>query len=418
VAFAVAALFHASLVSLFSQDAVRASLAGEQAAEARRRAAATVGYYNLKLGPAALQLSSAIELEVNDNVEIEQSQGGGADFVLRPQLGIHSVWPITERNRLHFSFSGGYAKYFSHSDLNRFFIQSGSDSGLSLDVYAGDFLINLHDRFSLTEQPYENASVSGNGDYGYFENTVGVNTIWDLNKLVINFGYDHVNRISTSSSFDQQDGSSEIFFARAGVEVRPGSRVGLEAGGGFTDYRKQSLNDTAQYNVGLFYQAQISQYIGVEAFGGYTEYLPDLGVVEDPETGALVQDEDSISSFYGGLSLNHRLNKFITYSVTGGHQIQLGLFSNTLDLYYARAQANWAVLKKVTITTALFYEDGEESRQDGEKFERFGADILVGRELTQKLTGAIQYGFLLKESNLADHDYIQNRVMFRLTYRF
>jgi hypothetical protein len=66
----------------------------------------------------------------------------------------------------------------------------------------------------------------------------------------------------------------------------------------------------------------------------------------------------------------------------------------------------------------LFYEDGEESRQDGEKFERFGADILVGRELTQKLTGAIQYGFLLKESNLADHDYIQNRVVFRLTYRF
>ena len=43
-----------------AQESVRMSLAGAQAAEARRKAAATVDYYNLKLGPTAWRFGTGL----------------------------------------------------------------------------------------------------------------------------------------------------------------------------------------------------------------------------------------------------------------------------------------------------------------------------------------------------------------------
>ena len=35
-------------------------------------------------------------------------------------------------------------------------------------------------------------------EYGRFENTAGISVLWDLNKAVLTFGYDHYTFISTS----------------------------------------------------------------------------------------------------------------------------------------------------------------------------------------------------------------------------
>ncbi len=59
-----------------------------------------------------------------------------------------------------------------------------------------DFRINLHDRFSLQQDPTDEIQLSNVADYGRFENTVGVSVLWDLNKAVLTFGYDHYHLIS------------------------------------------------------------------------------------------------------------------------------------------------------------------------------------------------------------------------------
>ena len=56
------------------QEAVRMSMASAEAAEARRQAASTIGYYNLKLGPTAWNFGAGLGLEYNDNVIYTQNQ--------------------------------------------------------------------------------------------------------------------------------------------------------------------------------------------------------------------------------------------------------------------------------------------------------------------------------------------------------
>ncbi|MEJ7703260.1 MAG: hypothetical protein WKF47_06220 [Geodermatophilaceae bacterium] len=57
-------------------------------------------------------------------------------------------------------------------------------SQLSFDVFVSDFRINFHDRFSLEQDPIDEAALSNVADYGRFQNTAGVSVLWDLNKAV------------------------------------------------------------------------------------------------------------------------------------------------------------------------------------------------------------------------------------------
>ena len=166
------------------------SIASAQAAEARRRAATTVGYYNLQLGPTAWNFGAALGVDYNSNVYDTESHPQG-DFIFRPQINTRMVWPISDQNSINLALGGGYSAYVNNPRLDRAFITPGSE--LSFDIYAGDFWIKMHDRFSITENTYQDPTVAGSGNYSQFQNALGVATVWDLNEAIVRVGYDHVN---------------------------------------------------------------------------------------------------------------------------------------------------------------------------------------------------------------------------------
>jgi hypothetical protein len=144
-----------------AQEAIRMSMAGEEAARAHRQAASTVGYYNLTVGPTLWKFGAGLQLEYTDNVSLGTG-GSESDFSFRPQINSQMLWPITDKNSLNLDVGVGYSAYVKHSDLDRVFITPGS--GLSFDLYVGDVWINLHDRFSITEDAYEDPTAV-TGDY-------------------------------------------------------------------------------------------------------------------------------------------------------------------------------------------------------------------------------------------------------------
>src|SRR4029077_17433808 len=101
----------------------------------------------------------------------------------------------------------GYSAYIIHPELSRFYITPGSE--LSFDIYSGDFWINFHDRFSISENSYQDPTVTGNGDYSQLQNALGVAATWDLNKVLVRGGYDHVNYQTISGGAGQPNGQSE-----------------------------------------------------------------------------------------------------------------------------------------------------------------------------------------------------------------
>src|SRR6266850_4592962 len=206
----IAAIFLLSLVCapiVRSQDAVRPSLAGEAAAEARRQDIEHIPY-NLLLGPVRFRFSATVGVEYNDNINLAEVNTQ-EDVILRPQVNLDAIWPITQLNTLRMDIGLGYALYLDHSNANTNGVLLAPGSQLAFDIFVGDFRINIHDRFLLQQDPVAELALSNVIDYGRFENTAGVSVLWDLNKAVVTLGYDHYTYISTTSRFDYLDRNAE-----------------------------------------------------------------------------------------------------------------------------------------------------------------------------------------------------------------
>src|SRR5690349_2125567 len=137
--------------NLRAQDAVRPSLAGEQAAEARHQSIENIPY-NLLLGPVRFRFSITMGVEYNDNINLAEVNKE-SDVILRPQINVNAIWPVTQLNTLRLDLGIGYAFYLEHSEFNNNAILISPGSQLSFDIFVQDFRINLHDRFSLSDDP-------------------------------------------------------------------------------------------------------------------------------------------------------------------------------------------------------------------------------------------------------------------------
>ena len=172
--------------ALRAQEAVRPSLAGEAAAEARRQSIDQIPY-NLLLGPVRFRFSITTGIEYNDNINLAETNKQ-SDIIIRPQFNIDAIWPVTQLNTLKLDLGLGYGFYLDHSNANTngVIIQPGSQ--LAFDIFIQDFRINLHDRFSLQQDPVAEAQLSNVVDYGrlfqsatrIFHSSQGRSTIWSL----------------------------------------------------------------------------------------------------------------------------------------------------------------------------------------------------------------------------------------------
>jgi hypothetical protein len=397
------------------QEAVRMSMASAEAAEARRRAASSIGYYNLKLGPTAWNFGTGLGLEYNSNVYNTELNPKG-DFILSPQINTRMLWPVSDQNSLNLVFGGGYSSYVNNPSLDRAFITPGSE--LSFDLYTGDVWINLHDRFSINEYSYQDPTVVGVGNYSQLQNALGVATTWDLNKGIVKVGYDHVNYDSLSGGNQNlgslPSGYSEVFSASAGFALKPGMLLGVEVGDSLINYTTTTTNtpysNANQWNLGGFYDAPLSEYIHITAHAGYSVYSPAGG-------GGTMAGGD-FSGIYAELDVTHRINQYVSYTLSGGRTVSVVFSGGTIDRYYASWQANWAILRKLTLGTSFTYEEGTDIFFGGETYTQYGPGISLSRPITANLTSSLGYQVYLRDSNLPGLNYTVNVVSLNFNYTF
>jgi hypothetical protein len=423
-----------------AQDAIRPSLAGEATSEARRQTIDNIPY-NLQLGPMKVRFSATIGIEYNDNVNLAEDAtallpavGGPilvttqqqSDFIIRPQVNVNLLWPITQLNTFRLDLGIGYAFYMDHSnyDTNDILLSPGSQ--LAFDIFVGDFRINIHDRFSLEQDPVAELSLSNVADYGRFQNTAGVSVLWDLNAAVVTVGYDHYNFISTTDVFDYLNRNAEM--VTGSIAFTPSSTMSVGLEGAFVDtyYDQNVLNDSIAYSAGAFLETQITSYLKLRVAGGYQNI--------DFDSTGLVSDFHDVSDYYANALLSHRVNSVFTHSLSAGHETQLGINSNYITLNYVRHTANWNILYHTLLSTELFYEDADDSGGTfifvpgpgvplfnpfgAEHIHRYGGALSLGYQLTPHVTLGFRYQYTQKDSDLPLRDYSQNRVSLDGTYSF
>jgi Putative beta-barrel porin 2 len=430
----VAILFCLAAMPVFvqAQDAVRPSLAGEASAEARKIDIERLPY-NLLLGPVRFRISATVGAEYNDNINLSDDAsalvrvpGSGKflvttrtedDVIIRPQLNIDALWPVTQLNTLRLDLGIGYSFYLDHSnaDTNGILISPGSQ--LAFDIFVGDFRINIHDRPSLQQDPIAEAALSNVVDYGRFENTAGVSVLWDMNKAQLTLGYDHYTYISTTSDFDYLNRNAEELSAT--LQVMATSTVGLgpEGYAVFNYYDDNVLNDSNDYSVGGFVQVQLTSYLNMRAAAGYQWIDFDNNSVNF--SGTLFPDQKDVSDYYANILITHRINAVLRQSISAGHENQLGVNSNSIKLNYIRHTVTWNILRNTLLSTEFFFEDANESGGTiDEHFQRYGGAITVGYQLTPHITLGARYQYTQKDSDVVLRDYSQNRVSIDGTYSF
>jgi len=392
-----------------AQDAIRPSLAGETSAAARSQSLDRIPY-NLMVGPVRFRFSATAGVEYNDNINLSENNTKD-DFIFTPQANIDAIWPITQLNTLKLDLGIGHNFYLDHSqnDTNSILVSPGSQ--LAFDIFVGDFRINIHDRFSLQQDPIAEIGLSNVSDYGRFENYAGVNVLWDLNKATATIGYDHYNYISTTSQFDYLDRNAEEVSGTFLVNVSSTTGVGVE--GNFVDtyYDQNVLNDSLSYSGGLFVETQITNNIKLRIAGGYQ------GINFD-NTGSVADSSDLRDYYVNGL-LTHRINGSISQSLSAGHETMLGVNSNFTTLNYIRHTSNWNVITHTLISTEFFYEDADDSGGFlSEHMHRIGGALVIGYQLTPHVTVGARYQYTQKDSDQPLRDYEQNRVSLDGTYSF
>ena len=407
-------LFCAASICL-AQDAVRPSLAGEAAAEARRQDVDRIPY-NLMLGPIRFRVSASVGVEYNSNINFAEVNEQD-DVIIRPNVTIDAIWPITQLNTLRLDLGIGYNFYLDHSENNTNAILIAPNSQIAFDIFVGDFRINLHDRMSLQQDPIAEGALSNIADYGRFENTAGVSVLWDLNQALVSFGYDHYNFVSITDQFDYLDRNSEIVFGSIDFLLTPTIGVGPEANAVFTNYDKMVLNDNQDYSVGGFIEAQITNNLRVRAAGGYQWIDFDRGFVDF--FGFVAPDQKKLSDYYANILIGHQINAAIRQTLAAGHEAQLGVNSNYIELNYVRHTLTLNVVRGTLLSTEFFFEDADESGGFiDEDFDRWGAAVALGYQLTPHVTLGLRYQFTSKDSDVPLRDYDQHRVSFDGTYSF
>src|SRR2546423_2019952 len=189
-----------AVASIYAQDAVRPSLAGQEASEARQQDVSRIPY-NLLLGPVRFRVGASVGFEYNDNVTYSEVNEQD-DFIITPNLTLDAIWPVTQLNTLRLDVGIGYSFYLDHSSYNTDSVLIAPKSQLAFDIFVGDFRINLHDRFQLQQDPIQQGALSNVTDYGRFENTAGVSGLWGLDKTLLQVGYHHYKYISTNNHVD------------------------------------------------------------------------------------------------------------------------------------------------------------------------------------------------------------------------
>jgi hypothetical protein len=439
LALLVSLLFSAGIVR--AQDAVRPSLAGEAAAEARRQQIDKIPY-NLQLGPMKFRFSATMGIEYNDNINLAEDGSylfpsmptpilitteAQDSIILRPQVNINALWPITALNTFKIDLGIGYSFYLDHSSYNTNAVLVSPGSQLAFDIFVGDFRINIHDRFSVQQDPISEIALSNVADYGRFENTAGVAVLWDLNQAVVTAGYDHYNFIALNDDFEYLDRAAEIFSASIGFTPNATMTVGLEGSVVDTYYDMNVLNDSWTYSAGLFLETQLSSNLKVRVAGGYQ-------AIDFDNTG-IVNDAHDLNDYYANLILSHRVNSVFSHNLSIGHESQLGVNSNYVKLNYVRHTSSWNLFYHTLLSTELFYEDAEDSGGMGilflpipgvpdinpfvaEHVHRYGGALSVGYQLTPHVTLGFRYQYTQKDSDQPLRDYRQNRVSFDGTYSF
>lgn len=377
--------------------------------------------YNVKLGPVKMLFNAGMGVQYNSNVNVSQGNPE-PDLILQPRVGAGIYWPITKLNKLRLNVQVGYDYYLQHPDLggNVLIIDPSTEFLFNLFVNVPNLKITFFERPSVSVNPVDNATLTDAQNYAMFFNTAGVDVTWDLNDVELGIGYSNLFTYSVGNNagdYNYMNRFVNQIYADASFLLLPYLRLGIEGSYAYTSYLQGSspgvnaLNNNDNSTLGLFVEGKVSQY--VDYTGGVGWQIVDFNESNNPENTG----NSSAPYFY--LTIDNTLNKYFSHRITTGFEAAPSSQSNFVQMFYAQYAFNWMLIRDWSLGGSVYYQNGQESPgPNSENFDRLGATINLGYQLTKHWVFNIYYGITSKTSDVLSDGYNQQILGLNVSYNF
>ena len=121
---------------------------------------------------------------------------------------------------------------------------------------------------------------------------------------------------------------------------------------------------------------------------------------------------------YVQINITHRLNQYISYSLSGGRNLTTAFGGGATEQYFALWGANWQIVRQVSLGTTFTYNHGTQLDVGGEIYDQYGPGITLSRQITEKLSSSLSYQVYWRGSNEQGRNYTVNVVSLNLSYTF
>lgn len=403
----------------------RPSTGGQRLAQSRNTMRS--GGYNIKAGPVQMSFDAGMGVEYNTNVNLSEEDPQGS-LVLSPRVGMNLYWPITRLNNVSLNLGLGYNYYLNDPDLGGQYLLVSPGSELMFNIFVQDFIITLYTRPSVTENPTDNPTINNAINYTFFNNTAGIDVLWDLNDLQFGIGYANQIRYSLNDDYTNQDTISNQIYANASAMVQPFLRVGVEGsvyntyyfeerpfntggGSGVGTVNTSNLNNSVGASAGLFAMGNISRFTSWSAGVGWQ--ITQFNETNNP----LNTGNASNPYFYFGVA--NELNRFYTHSFSASFESEPSYESNFVQAFNLGYSFNWMLIRNWSLGGGVFYQNGTESPgPESEDFNRVGANVGLGYQVTKNLVASLYYSVITKGSTVLADSYNQQIFGINLNYNF
>lgn len=372
----------------------------------------TMENYNFKLGPATFRIGAGLRAEFTDNVDSASNQSKESDIIVTPEIYLTGHWQISRINDLNLRVGFSYSAYMEHPELNTSSKTLELSPGTHLDfkMKIGDFYFNFYERPTIGLNTGDQLTAPSGLFYTSFNNEIGMTVFWDLNKLSISTGIQRADQIpltSSTTTINRSDNSqanqardqanqnyvssqrqnTSTLFANASFHINSQTSAGLEGSVSLIKYQTGAQSDGTSYHFGPFVGTQLTEYIGVRASGGYQ-------IMKFDGTGTNGDSSDTTGP-YGVFLLTHRVNRFLSHSLSISYEATLGTTTNSVQTTTFSEQVVWSLNRATNVNFGAFYEIGNESGNgsNAQNLRLFGLNATTGWDLSKKLKMSVYYEF-------------------------
>ncbi len=386
------------------------------------------------LGPALWSLGVYSSLTSDNNIYLSRNNTA-SDLITGSGLYLGLDWQATGRSSLQLNSQLGYYAYLQHSDFN--YIQISPGSALTWTFSLSDWDFTFFDQFNYSRSVVASASVSNLGGIPLLDNTAGARAQWHPGPWLLEAGYSYDNHVSTATEFNYLSYGADYLYARGGWRFSPNGTLGIESSVSVTDYAEPIQPNTTSYTLGPYVEWQLDPSLHLSLHGGPTYYE-----FANASSGTA---QNNLTAYYVSFEVTHKFDQFLSEDLTVNRSISPSYYqgSGYTEQLNAGYTVTWYPKPWLYWNLGLNYQSGQQPLQEPtnfvrvigvdqngnpifapvfdtitENFSRYGFNVGVNYQLTQKISAGLSYLHWTRGSNIAANEYSDDQISAQLRYNF